>query len=79
LRISPCSSRLGLDAEPLVVVGDDVVQNLDVADGDTRVDGANGDTMTAGAAVTLEDNVGAFVDGKAVVLVVDGTILDGQV
>lgn len=33
----------------------------------------NRDAMTAGAGVTLEDNVGALVDSKAVVLVLDGT------
>ena len=34
----------------------------------------NGDTMSTNAGVALEDNVGALVDSKAVILVVDSAM-----
>lgn len=73
------SIGLGLDAERLVVVDNLVIQDLDVGDGSASGDRADGDAVPARAGVALEDDVGALVEREAVVLVVDGAVLDGEV
>ena len=72
----PAGSRLGLDTEALVVVDDNIVENLHVANGHIGVNGADRDAMSTGAAVSLEDDVRTLVDCKAVVLVVDNAVFN---
>lgn len=70
----------GLDADAVVGVDDLGVQDLDGVD-DVVVaaaDGANRQAMAAGAVAAGESDVGAAVDGQAVVLVVDGGAGDGD-
>lgn len=67
---------LGLDTERLVIVNNDVVADRHVLDICVGRDGANGDTVATAAGVALEDDVAAFVEGEAVVLVVDSAIFD---
>jgi hypothetical protein len=70
----------GLDADAVVGVDD-----LGVCDGDgvddvvvAAADGADGEAVAAGAVAAGEGDVGAAVDGEAVVLVVDGGAGDGD-
>ena len=67
-----------LDANTVVTVGDDVVVDVDVLDSVVRTttDGADGDTVTTGAVGVGEGNVGARVDGEAVILVLDGDVVN---
>lgn len=70
----------GLDADAVGAVLDGGVGDGDGVDGVvvTAADGANGETVAAGAETAGEDDVGAGVDGKAVILVVDGGAGDGD-
>jgi hypothetical protein len=70
----------GLDADAVVGVDDLGVEDVDGVD-DVVVaaaDGADGETVAAGAVAAREGDVGAAVDGEAVVLVVDGGAGDGD-
>jgi hypothetical protein len=70
----------GLDADTVVGVDDLGVEDVDGVD-DVVVaaaDGADGETVAAGAVATGEGDVSTAVDGKAVVLVVDGGAGDGD-
>lgn len=62
-----------LDADTVVRVRDDVVDDADLLDNvvGASTDRADGDTVTTAAVTAGEGDVGAGVDGKAVVLVLD--------
>lgn len=70
----------GFDADTVGAVLDSAVFDGDAGDGVvvTAADGANGDTVTAGAHGASELDVGTAVDGEAVILVVDGGAGDGD-
>ena len=51
-----------------VLVGDSVAGNRNSRDSDIRIDGANRDSVSAGAGVTDEVDIRALVDSQAVVL-----------
>lgn len=71
----------GLDANTVLRVGDSRVDESDVLDGVVvaATDGADGETVTAGAGTAGEVDVLTRVDGDAVVLVLDGGAGDGDV
>lgn len=73
-------ARDGLDADTVVRVDDLGVEDLHAIDGVVvaAADGANGETVATGAVATGEGDVSTAVDGKAVVLVVDGGARDGD-
>ena len=60
------------------LVGDGIAGDGYTANGGVGGDRTDGDTMTAGAGVALEDDVAAFVDGEAVILVMNCTSLKHQ-
>lgn len=59
-----------------LLVNNVVVRDDNSRDSDVRGDRADGDTMSAVACVTGKDNVRTLVDGEAVILVPDRTVLD---
>jgi hypothetical protein len=71
----------GLDARAVLRVDDLGVGDGDVVDGVVfaTADGADGETMATVAVAVGEDDVLAGVDSQAVVLVVDGGAVDGDV
>lgn len=72
---------LGLDADTVVGVLDGALGESHAGDGVdvTATDGADGETVAAGAETRVELNVGARVDGDTVVLVVDLGAVDVNV
>ena len=73
-------ARDGLDADTVVGVENLGVLDDNVLDGvvGAATDGADGQTMTTRASTTDEVDVGTRVDGKAVVLVLDVGVGDGD-
>lgn len=67
------SARNGLDADTVVGVGNGRVEDADCLDGVVRAstNGSNGKTVTTTAVAASEGDVGARVDGKTIVLVLD--------
>lgn len=74
------SARDGLDADTVVRVDDLGVLNDNVLDDvvGAATDGADGQTVTTRAGASNEVDVGARVDGKAVILVLDVGVGDGD-
>ena len=75
----PSGSGICLDAQCLSVVGDDVIENLHIADGYVRGDRANGDSVASSTTVALEEDVGTFVNGETVVLVDNNAVLNDHI
>jgi len=60
-------------------IGNLVVGDHDVADRDVARDRANRDSVATRASVASEDDVGAFVDGEEIILVLDRAVFDGKI
>lgn len=73
-------ARDGLDAHAVVGVDDLRVEDVDGVDGVVApaADASDAETVAAGAVAASEGDLGAAVDGKAVVLVVDSGAADGD-
>jgi hypothetical protein len=67
-----------LDADTVVRVGNDRVEDADSLDNivGAATNGSNRQTMATAAVSSSEGNVGARVDGEAVVLVLDNSTRD---